>query len=261
VRDIDIGRIVRVLRRRRGWRQLEAAAHAGVHRSTWSLVERGHLDHLSMTTVRRCLEALECRLDLVPRWRGAELDRLLDEAHSRLQAAWSAKLELWGWEVLAEVSFNHYGERGRVDLLAFHRALRNLVVVEIKSELADVQGLLGPLDVKTRVATSIAGERGWGRPIHVAPVLIIRESATSRRRLAALAPLFGRFNLRGRGAISWLRKPSESPSPLGLLILSDLSPAGSISAKRVGTQRVRVHGGRLSAADADGRRDGSAGRA
>jgi hypothetical protein len=37
-----------------------------------------------------------------------------------------------------------------MDLLAFHRALRNLVVVEIKSELADVQGLLGPLDMKTR---------------------------------------------------------------------------------------------------------------
>jgi hypothetical protein len=165
------------------------------------------------------------------------------------------------WEVLAEVSFNHYGERGRVDSLAFHRALRILIVVEIKSELADVQGLLGPLDVKTRVASSIAVERGWGRPIHLVPVLVIRESATSRRRLATLAPLFGRFNLRGRGAISWLRKPSESPSRLGLLILSDLSPAGSISAKRVGTQRVRVQGGRLSVADVDAKRDGSAGDA
>lgn len=177
-----------------------------------------------------------------------------------MPAAWHAKLDLWGWEVLAEVSFNHYGERGRVDLLAFHRALRNLVVVEIKSELADVQGLLGPLDVKTRVASSIAVEREWGRPIHVVPLLIIRESATSRRRLAALAPLFGRFNLRGRGAISWLRRPSES-SPLGLLILSDLSPAGSISAKRVGTQRVRVRGQMMSVADADGGREGSAGGA
>jgi hypothetical protein len=165
------------------------------------------------------------------------------------------------WEVLAEVSFNHYGERGRVDSLAFHRALRILIVVEIKSELADVQGLLGPLDVKTRVASSIAVERGWGRPIHLVPVLVIRESATSRRRLVTLAPLFGRFNLRGRGAISWLRKPSESPSRLGLLILSDLSPAGSISAKRVGTQRVRVQGGRLSVADVDAKRDGSAGDA
>jgi hypothetical protein len=97
--------------------------------------------------------------------------------------------------------------------------------------------------------------------MHVVPVLIIRESATSRRRLATLAPLFGRFNLRERGAISWLRNASESPSPLGLLILSDLSPAGSIGAKRVGNQRVRVHGGRLSVADADGRRDGSAGDA
>jgi hypothetical protein len=175
-----------------------------------------------------------------------------------LQAAWHAKLDLWAWEVLAEVSFNHYGERGRVDLLAFHRALRILIVVEIKSELADVQGLLGPLDVKTRVACSIAVERGWGRPIRVVPVLIIRESATSRRRLATLAPLFGRFNLRGRGAVSWLRKPSEAPSPLGLLILSDLSPAGSISAKRVGTQRVRVQRNPMSVAEPADQQDGSA---
>jgi hypothetical protein len=167
-----------------------------------------------------------------------------------MQAAWHARLERWGWEVLAEASFNRFGERGRVDLLAFHRVLRILIVVEIKSELVDVQGVLGPLDVKTRIAGSIAVERGWARPIRVIPVLIIRESATTRRRIAALAPLFGRFNLRGRGAISWLRDPSESPS--GLLILSDLSPAGSTSAKRVGTQRMRVHRSPLSVAAPEG---------
>jgi len=122
--------------------------------------------------------------------------------------------------------------------------LRILLIIEIKSEIVDVQGLLGPLDTKVRVASSIAVERGLGRPALVVPVLIVGEAPTARRRIAALAPLFARFNLRGRNAMSWLRRPHGAPT--GLLILSDLSSAASISTKRLGTQRVRARSGALS---------------
>ncbi|HYM52131.1 MAG TPA: helix-turn-helix domain-containing protein [Candidatus Dormibacteraeota bacterium] len=93
IRDLDLGRVIRALRRRRGWRQEDAALRARIHRSTWSLLERGHVDHLTLSTVRRCLAALEVKLDLQPRWRGAELDRLLDEEDATLQAAWKERLE------------------------------------------------------------------------------------------------------------------------------------------------------------------------
>lgn len=73
---------------------------------------------MTTQTLRRCLDALEVSLDLVPRWRGGGLDRLLDQDHAALQAAWADRLRRWKYDVRVETSFNHYGDRGRIDLLA-----------------------------------------------------------------------------------------------------------------------------------------------
>jgi transcriptional regulator with XRE-family HTH domain len=242
VQDVQFGRVARALRRRRGWRQADVAARAGAHRSTISLIERGQLDSVSMTALRRSLAALEVRLDLVPRWRGSDLDRLLDEDHQQLQAAWKARLDRWSWLVNAEASFNHYGDRGRIDLLAWHPLARIILVVEVKTLVVDAQDLLGSLDVKVRVAPFVARERGWPDARGVVPVLVLRESATNRRRLVRLGALADDFDLRGRAAVSWLRHPSAHPRPGGLLILSDLSPADHRSVRRVGRERVRLDG-------------------
>ena len=145
----------------------------------------------------------------MPRWRGADLARLLDGDHAALQAAWADRLRRWGWEVRVEVSFNHYGDRGRVDLLAWHAGHRILAVGEIKSELVDAQGLLGPLDVKVRLGPQLAAAAGWPVPRIVAPLLIIRDGSTTRSRLARLAPLFDSFVHRGRAAAGCLRHPER----------------------------------------------------
>ena len=231
MQDVQIGRVVWALRSRRGWRQLDLARRAGISRATVSVIERGHLESVSLPALRRCLGALDVRLHLVPRWRGADLDRLLDDQHSRLQALWAHRLERWGWTVLPEVSFNRYGDRGRIDLLAWHPARRVLLVIEIKTQIVDIQGLLGPLDVKLRVAAGIARERGWDPPLAVVPVLVVAESSTNRRRIASRAPLFRQLAVRGRAAISWLRRPGDPVT--GLLVLSDLSPASTSSAGRL----------------------------
>lgn len=238
MRDLDLGRVLRALRRRRGWRQEDAAVRAGVHRSTWSLIERGHLDHLTFATARRCLEAVEAKLDLQPRWRGAELDRLLDEEHATLQAAWKERLEQWRWTVVAEASFNYYGDRGRIDLLAWHPESQRLAVIEIKTEVADAQGLLGALNVKVRVASRVSLSLGWPRPTRVVPILIVRDTTTARDRVARLSPLFGAFTCRGRGGVSWLRRPTGDCA--GILIFSDLRGANESRVKRVGRHRVRL---------------------
>ncbi|HYN63296.1 MAG TPA: XRE family transcriptional regulator, partial [Candidatus Limnocylindrales bacterium] len=141
IRDIELGRIMRALRRRRGWRQQDCAVRARVHRSTWSLLERGHFDRLSIATLRRCLAVLEVRAEIVPSWRGADLSRLLDEAHAAHQSAWKARLERWGWQAWAEVSFNRFGDRGRIDLLAWKPGRRILLLIEVKTEIADAQAL------------------------------------------------------------------------------------------------------------------------
>jgi transcriptional regulator with XRE-family HTH domain len=218
-------------------RQADCADLAGVHRSTWSIVERGHLNRTSLDVLRRCFEVLEVRLEITPSWRGADLGRLLDEAHASLEAAWKARLEDWGWHVWVEKSFNQYGDRGRVDLLAWHPTLRFLVVAEVKTEIVDAQALLGGMDMKVRVAPRLARSLGLGTTKAVLPLLLVLEGNTNRDRIRRLGPLFARFAVRGREAVSWLRQPHAAAS--GLLILSSLRPATGSSVKRVGPHRMR----------------------
>ena len=85
---------------------------------------------------------------------------MLDSAHASVQAAWASLLQGLGWQVWIERSFSYYGERGRIDLFCWHEGARIALVIEVKTELADAQALLGGLDVKTRLADRIA--RGLG---------------------------------------------------------------------------------------------------
>src|SRR5689334_17939002 len=96
--DQRVGRIVRALRRRRGWRQSDLAAAAGCSQNMISLVERGHLDGASMRLLRRVMAALDAVVTVDIRWRGAALDSLIDEHHAQLAGAVSAELERLGWD-------------------------------------------------------------------------------------------------------------------------------------------------------------------
>ena len=53
VDDQRIGSVIRAVRHRRGLRQIDVAQTAGVSQAYVSYVERGHLDRLSVDTVRR----------------------------------------------------------------------------------------------------------------------------------------------------------------------------------------------------------------
>jgi len=218
MRDVvrrSIGRSIRALRHRRGWRQRDLARAAGISQAQVSRIERDQTDAVSLGVLRGCIAALEGYLWVDIRWRGEALDFLVDEDHAALQE-WAARwLADCGWEVLAEVSFNHYGDRGRIDLLAYHAASRRLAVIEIKSRIEDAQDTVGRLDIKVRLAPEIARERGW-LPASVTAVLLVADGRTSRRRVADHPGLFGRFALRGRPAFAWLRRPRD-PAPPGLL--------------------------------------------
>ena len=239
MRDVELGRIIRALRRRRGWRQQDCATRAQLHRSTWSLLERGHIDRLSLTVLRRCLAVLEVRLELVPSWRGASLSRLLDEGHAALQSAWKARLERWGWKVWVEVSFNRFGDRGRIDLLAWQPLQRIMLLVEVKTEIADAQALLGGMDLKERVAPHVARSLGLAGPLTVVSLLLLAGGTTNRDRIRRVEPLFARYALRGRSAITWLRRPEEG-APRGLLVFTHLRFATGGSVSRVAPHRMRL---------------------
>ncbi|CAN5734153.1 hypothetical protein BH18CHL1_BH18CHL1_04890 [soil metagenome] len=143
--DLRTSGVIRVLRRRRGWRQRDLAERAGVSQSQVSLVERGHLESLRVRVVRAIGAALDVALPFDPCWPGADLAKLLDQDHAALVEVIVSELSGSGWEVLAEYSFNHYGERGVVDIVGWHAANRALLIVEVKTRIADIQGLSAPL--------------------------------------------------------------------------------------------------------------------
>ena len=212
----NVQRAVRFLRLRRGWPQRVLGDRAGVSRELVSRVERGDLTGVTLGSVDHIAAALGGSVHLQLRWQGEQLDRLIDAAHAAIQQAVARFLTSLGWTVRVEVSFNHYGDRGRVDVLAFHPTLRILLVVEIKSALGDLQETVGRLDVKVRVGPVIARDLGWDGVVAVVPALVIGDSRLARRTVKSHAAFFERYRLRGRAAVAWIRRP-VAPMPSGLL--------------------------------------------
>lgn len=238
MRDDLIGRVIRALRHRKDWRQADLSAAAKVSRAVIADFEAGILDRHSIGALRSTASAAGGFLRLTVVVPQGDLDRLLDADHAQLQEHWKRWLERHGWEVEAEVTFNHYGERGSIDLLCFHRPTGVLLVIEIKTVVVDLQDTLSSLDRKVRVASLVAQERGW-RVTACLPALLIREGSTARRRVTEHSSLFGRFRLRGRGAMSWLADPASAAVPTGILAFTKLPDAHRGDARRAGRQRVR----------------------
>jgi transcriptional regulator with XRE-family HTH domain len=217
---IRLGRGMRALRRRRGWRQDDLATSAGVSRAAVSRIELGRGDRSTVRALESVAVALGARLDVRLSWNGEELDRLLDSAHARLVELTVVRLEASGWETAPEVSFSIAGERGSIDLLALHRPTGSLLVVEVKSVVPDIQAMLAGLDRKTRLAGRIARERGW--PVAgVSRLLAIGDDRTARRRVGAFEATFRRaYPIRGYAVDRWLRSPDPTQPISGLRFLS-----------------------------------------
>lgn len=206
--DARIGRAVRVIRLRLGLSQRELGARAGQSQQQVSRLERGDLEGATIRALRRILGALGASAEIRIRWRGPELDRLLDAEHARVVAAATTGLQAFGWQVLHEWTFNHFGERGAIDLVAWHPEARAILVVEVKSQLVDLQDVLGSLDRKVRIALSVlAPERGW-QPAIVARLLVLPERSGLRAKVARYEALLRPpLPARNRQIATWLRAP------------------------------------------------------
>jgi HTH-type transcriptional regulator / antitoxin HipB len=219
--DQRLGATIRAVRLKRGWRQVDLASRAGVSPSTISRLERGHPGSLTLDTVRSVAAALDIRVDLVARWRAGDLDRLLKAKHSQLHelvARWFAR-ELPAWILAPEVSYAIYGERGVVDIVAWHPGKRAILVIELKTDIVDVNQLIGKVGEKTRLIRQIVRDRGWD-PLTVSTWVIVAAGRTNRARLAAhQAVLRAAFPADGRDMRSWLADPVGSVA--GLSIWSD----------------------------------------
>lgn len=197
----------------------------GVSRDTISRMENDRLDNVPAGTVQACVEALGAYLRMEVAWQGERLPRLIDARHAVLQNTFVLLLAAMGWDARVEVSFNHFGDRGRIDVAAFHAATRTMAIVEIKPDIDDAQETVGRLDVKVRLAKTIAAELGWDA-FRVVPVLVLESGASPRRHVRAHEGLFQRFALRGRAALAWLRAPTASASGL-LIFIEPRAESGS----------------------------------
>lgn len=198
---------LRALRKRRRWRQHDLGVRAGLSRDPVSRLERGRLAGVTIGSLDALATAVGATLVVDLRWQGADLDRLIDRQHAALQETVARRLTRSGWMVRAEVSFNHYGDRGSCDLVAWHPREAIVLIVEVKSRLGNIQETLHRLDTKARLGHILAQQLGWPRPSSVARALVLREHGVTRRQLQRHASLFASYAIRGRSAVGWLQRP------------------------------------------------------
>jgi transcriptional regulator with XRE-family HTH domain len=217
---VRVGRVIRALRIRKQWRQVDLAERAGCSQALIARIEAGGADRLTGATLERVAHALGARLFVRVDWNGAAADRLLDADHAAVVNRVIAILRSAGWECVPELTFAIYGERGSIDVLAWHESTRTSLVVEVKSIVADVQGTLAPLDRKERLAPRLARDRGWNAS-RVAVILVIASTATARRRIAMHAATFGaRFPDRAVAIRRFIWNPAAYPPVRGVWFLS-----------------------------------------
>lgn len=236
VDDRTAGLVIRALRRRRGWRQVDLAARAGLSRSAVSRSEHGWIDQLTLRSIRRIFTALEARIELAPRWKGAELERLLDERHATVVAMVARRLERLGWTVVLEVTYSEYGERGSIDVLGLRPDLLAVVVVEVKTDLASSEAVGRKLDEKTRLAPEIVRARfGW-TPVAIGRLLVMPGTMRLRRLVARHDVIRRMYPVDAAGVRRWLRKP-RGPFA-GLWFLSDSRQEGTGDASMTPKRRI-----------------------
>lgn len=216
---VRFGRGIRALRLRRRWRQIDLALAAGVSQTIVAMIELGRGRRIAIESYERVAGALGASVDVVLRWNGEGLDRLLDLSHAELVESIAVLLRAAGWEVRTEVSFAIRGERGSVDVLAWHAATRTVLVTEVKSVVPDVQATLFGLDRKGRLGFQIAASVGWAAT-GVGRLLVISGDRTSRRRVARHATTFeAALPDRLVRVRRWLKAPGPGGSLRGLIFL------------------------------------------
>jgi transcriptional regulator with XRE-family HTH domain len=239
VEDDAIGHAIRSIRRKAGLRQVDLAERTGVSQSVISRIECGDVDDVTVATLRRVGAPLQVRISVALRWRSGDLFALRDEVHARIVGEVTRLLRDDGWEVWPEATFNEWGERGSIDILAWHEPTRTLLIVEVKSRLIDLQDTLATLDRKRRVTPAVCErDRGW-RPVQVGTLLVLPGASRTYEALTRHRDVLeAALPARGVEVRRWLRHPSGDLS--GILVLPrSTAPSAAPSRSRVTARRAR----------------------
>lgn len=225
--SVATGRVLRMLRLRRNWRQSDVAKKAGISSSAVGRHENGIIG--SFPAIEKHAAVFALRVDVRMTGRAGDLVRLADEEHARIVEMVAGWFRAHGFQTETEASFSEWGERGRIDLLAFDPSTRTLVIVEVKTQLLDLQKLFGSLNVNERLASTIAKHRGWivGQ---TATVLATASTPANHKIVREHPSLFSQF-ARRRLTVPSLRKETR--------ILHWVNADAGRSSWLAGRQRVR----------------------
>lgn len=243
--DRRVGRIVRKVRIRKSWRQRDLADAAGVSQSLISRIELGRLGNLSLKKLRKVGDVLDIRLSLDAWWHGGEIDRLVDRGHAALVDHVVASLRADGWVTRVEVTFNHFGERGSADVVAWHAQERILLIVEVKTMIGDIQATASSFERKVRILPDeLIAEAGW-RARTVARVLVIADTHANRAVVREHAAIFDAiWPARTTETRRWLRHPARATvgerRGFGGIWFLPFERTGAAAARVRQVQRVRL---------------------
>ena len=186
---------------------------------------------------------------MIVRWQGGDLGRLINARHAAMHEVMARFFALRSpWVAEPEVSFAIWGERGVIDILAWHPPTRTILLVELKTELVDVNELLGTLDRKRRLAADIAGARGL-TPASIGVWVVVAESRTNRRAVAKHGTAIrSKLPTDGRSIGRWLDRPNGALGALSFLpsVHGTHLDAEAAPIKRVVRPRTRRVGRPLS---------------
>ena len=77
---------------------------------------------------------------------------MINAGHAAMHQAAAVRFIRTDWLLAPETTFSIYGERGSIDILAHHPPTASLLVVELKTDLVDVNGLMTAVDRYRRLA-------------------------------------------------------------------------------------------------------------
>lgn len=202
------------------WRQVDLAGASGVSQSVISRIERGRLDGVALPTLRRVGAALDIRLTIDAWWRAGDADRLADRGHAALVEFVLAELQAHGWIVRAEETFNHFGERGSADIVAWHPAERILLIVEVKTRIGDAQELLSTYRRKVRILPGILERTDGWRPRSVVRLLVVADTRATRATIDSHRATFDSvWPARTAAVRRWIRRPIADAIVGGILFV------------------------------------------
>jgi len=206
-----IGRTIRQTRLALKLTQAQIGEAVGLSQTEISAIERAIYPALPLATAVRVLEALDIRVELrlVPPY-VAGRGESSDEAHARCVGYVARRLEQAGWQVAREVPVGGSRWRGFIDVLAFHPGARVLLIIEVKTEIADVGEIDRQMSSYERDAWSAAHGLGW-RPATALGALVLLATEANDASVRRHRDVFGgAYSIDGRALGRLVRSPAVS---------------------------------------------------